>query len=81
MTKSEIIAAANAKPPSDEPAHRIALVPIVREDLLAALDGAKGARAAELLAGASNAGAKSVLFCQREHILEALQTPNEPAEV
>lgn len=79
MTEAQLIAAANAKNPSNEVKAVIALVEVSRDDLIAALKSASNERAKVLLAGAENSGKNSTLYVQREHILEALA--DEPAEI
>lgn len=77
MTKQEIIAAATAKAPSTDTT--TAHVSVGRDDLLAALKGCTNERAKALAVGAENSGKNSLLFIQREQLLEALA--NEPAKV
>ena len=79
MTKQEIIATATAKPPSTPDEGCYAHVAVPRDDLTAALAGATNPRAVDLLAGATTSGVGSLVYVQREHLLEALA--DEPAKV
>ncbi len=72
MTKAGIIAEATAKAPSIEAENVTSLVGVSRADLLAALEGQANDRASALRQGATNADPRSILYCQREHLLEAL---------
>jgi len=79
-TTTEIVETAKARSPSDEANGRIALCPFNRDELLAALKSVENnQRATDLLTGVEAASANSVLYVQREHLIEALA--NEPADL